>query len=927
MTDKTPGFLATRALMLPLLVLLHACGAEQPEAKKSADPYASTYRPMVAQPTLLTGATLLTGDGGRIESGDVMLADGRITAVGTALEPGNATVVDARGRWITPGLIDVHSHLGVYPAPFTPSHQDGNEMTGAVTAAVWAEHSVWPQDPGFPAALAGGVTSLQVLPGSANLIGGRGVTLKNIPGRSVMEMKFPGAPHGLKMACGENPKAVYGGQGQAPATRMGNVAGFRETWAKAAAYREKLAAAERGEGEAPDRDLAMETLVAALDGEIIVHNHCYRADEMAIMLALAREFGFRIAAFHHAVEAYKISDLLAEAGTCSAVWADWWGFKMEALDGIRENAALLDGAGACAIIHSDSEYGIQRLTQEVAKVIGAAARNGVDIPPERALRWVTENAARSLGIDSLTGTLTAGKMADVVVWSDNPFSVYARVEAVYVDGALVYTSNAAGPAPISDFSLGQNAETARTEAPNSAPEAGPIADQRSQGDTSPENSATTGPVTTAAATFAELRSVITATLNGHTSFIIRNTTLHTGGTSATLTASDVLVRDGRIEGVGQNLAIPDGLPALDGTRLRVTPGLFAAAGQIGLGEIELAGDPGDAQQRGHDFGAGFDVADAFNPRSLQIVENRIEGVLHAVLAPTPGAPDDGLEGGGVLNGLVAVASLGTPFEAPRRGAAVAVTLGEMGAWVGGGSRTAALLTLRRALDEARDYAVNRDAWRRSERRDYANSVADLEALQSVLTGAVPLLVRVDRASDIRTLVALAQTYGLRVIIEGGAEAWLEAGALAAANVPVILSPALNLPNSFDHLRARRGAAADLAAAGVRIAFTDPDATGHNARNLRQMAGIAVADGLDWDAALRAITLTPAEIYGSAATTGSIEPGKAADLVLWAGDPLQPASLPVGVVAEGALLDHESRQTELRDRYAAQGDARPPAWRH
>jgi imidazolonepropionase-like amidohydrolase len=407
-----------------------------------------------ATTTLVTGATVLTGAGERIDDADILFSDGKIVEVGVGLKAGNAEVVDASGKWVTPGVIDVHSHLGVYASPGTQSHSDGNEATAPVTAEVWAEHSVWPQDPGFTTALAGGVTSLQILPGSANLIGGRGVTLKNLPGRNVMDMKFPGAPYGMKMACGENPKRVYGSRSQAPATRMGNVAGYRAAWIAAADYRDKLTAAEKGQGEAPMRDLQLETLVGVLNGEILVHNHCYRADEMSVMLEIAREFGYKITAFHHAVESYKIADLLAEADTCSAMWADWWGFKMEAYDGIRENAAIVDRAGACAIIHSDDEIGIQILNQETAKVIGAAARAGVDIPPERAIQWITKNAAKSLGVDHLTGTLEAGKMADIVIWDGSPFSVYTRAERVYIDGALAYERGNEAVNPVTDFTLG-----------------------------------------------------------------------------------------------------------------------------------------------------------------------------------------------------------------------------------------------------------------------------------------------------------------------------------------------------------------------------------------------------------------------------------------------------------------------------------------
>ena len=358
------------------------------------------------------------------------------------------------------------------------AHQDGNEATDPVTAGVWAEHGVWPQDPGFATALAGGVTTLQVLPGSANLIGGRGVTLRNVPATTMQAMKFPGAPHGLKMACGENPKRVYGGKGRAPSTRMGNVAGYRQAFADAQDYRRQLEryeaelaaweAQQSGEGRKrrdaapqrppvpPKRDLRLETLLGAMDGDIQVHIHCYRADEMAVMLDLAREFGFKVAAFHHGIEAYKIADRLAAEGVCGALWADWWGFKMEAYDGIWENLAFVDApARGCAIVHSDSAEGIQRLNQEAAKAMARGQRAGLDIPPERAIRWVTSNAARSLGIEREVGTLEPGKRADVVIWNRDPFSVYALADRVYLDGALAYDRAAPPGLPDSDFLLGQ----------------------------------------------------------------------------------------------------------------------------------------------------------------------------------------------------------------------------------------------------------------------------------------------------------------------------------------------------------------------------------------------------------------------------------------------------------------------------------------
>lgn len=439
-----------------------ACGTAHAARKPSSfvdDPYPSTYERIAAPPVLIRNATVLTGTGERLDGADVLMRDGRIEAVGRGLSAEGATQVDGTGKWVTPGIIDVHSHLGVYASPNVNAHSDGNEMTSPVTANVWAEHSVWPQDPGFAAALAGGVTAMQILPGSANLVGGRGVTLKNVPAVTYQAMKFPGAPWGLKMACGENPKRVYGGRGTAPGTRMGNVAGYRAAFIEAAEYRDK----RNGEEEGGKRDLKLDTLAGAIEGDIQVHIHCYRADEMATMLDLADEFGFRVAAFHHGVEAYKIADRLAEAGTCGALWADWWGFKMEAFDGIQENIALVDRPeGGCAIVHSDSAEGIQRLNQEAAKVMAHAGQVGIDIPPERAIRWLTSNAAQSLGILEQTGTLEAGKMADVVVWNGMPFSVYAKAEQVYVDGARVFDLNDRSRQPASDFMLGHGATDAQS---------------------------------------------------------------------------------------------------------------------------------------------------------------------------------------------------------------------------------------------------------------------------------------------------------------------------------------------------------------------------------------------------------------------------------------------------------------------------------
>ena len=463
---------------MPLFLALFTALFGFSAVKAQPEAFPSTYTAPPSKPVLFRNATILAGDGQRHDNTDLYIEAGRVGWIGEGETAPETLVVDASDRWITPGLIDVHSHLGVYPSPGVAAHSDGNEATAPVTAEVWAEHSVWPQDPGFPRALAGGVTAMQILPGSANLFGGRGVTLKNVPSTSYQGMKFPDAPYGLKMACGENPKRVYGGRNQSPSTRMGNVAAYRSAWIRAQRYQADWdrynkavedaaeAAADDSSGASvasalltntpPRRNLELDTLAGALRGDLLVHMHCYRADEMLTILDMAEEFGYRVGTFHHGVEAYKIADELADNDVCGALWADWWGFKIEAYDGIQENIALVDRPeGGCAIVHSDSDEGIQRLNQEATKAMLRGNRAGLSIPPERAIRWITLNAAKSLGIDDQTGSLSAGKMADVVLWNQDPFSVYAKPLQVYIDGVLRYERDNPELNPQSDFELGQ----------------------------------------------------------------------------------------------------------------------------------------------------------------------------------------------------------------------------------------------------------------------------------------------------------------------------------------------------------------------------------------------------------------------------------------------------------------------------------------
>lgn len=402
---------------------------------------------------------------------------------------------------------------------------------------------------------------------------------------------------------------------------------------------------------------------------------------------------------------------------------------------------------------------------------------------------------------------------------------------------------------------------------------------------------------------------------GAETVVVRGATVHTMTKAGTLENATVVIADGRVRAVGAEAAVPDGAEVIDGAGLVVTPGLFDAWGRMGIVEIGAVDGTNDAATSDESLGAAFNVADAVNPRSALIEVNRVEGITRSLVAPRARAS--------LIAGSASVIDLGGPGDwLVRSPAAMVVQLGERGADLAGGSRAAASLRLREALQDARDYARHRSAFERGARRDYARSRLDLEALQPVLDGKVPVLALVDRASDIEAVLRLQREFKFGLVIAGATEAWLVADALAAAEVTVILDPLVNLPGSFESLHATGENAARLHAAGVTVAFGTGDS--HNARNLRQAAGNAVARGLPWDAALAAATVSGARAFGLDA---GIAPGAAADLVVWDGDPLELSSHPVAVFIDGRRVPMTNRQTELRDRYLPRDDGAPrPAYR-
>lgn len=403
---------------------------------------------------------------------------------------------------------------------------------------------------------------------------------------------------------------------------------------------------------------------------------------------------------------------------------------------------------------------------------------------------------------------------------------------------------------------------------------------------------------------------------------IQNARVYTmaGDSAGRIDDGDVIIRDGVVAGIGQNLPVPAGARVINAQGRIVTPGLFAPWSQIGLYDLDLDEEANDASTDS-DFAdaAALDAADAFNPAVTQIAINRAGGVTRAVTAPAPGVKMFG--GQGALVDLS-----GAPGSLFRSAAMQSVAMGANGIGYNGGTRLGNWAALRGALDEARAYAANPAAYAMRPRQG-GLSLADLKALGPVAQGRQPLVVMANGAADIRVLIKLKAQYGVNAIILGGTEAHLVAGELAAANIPVVLNPWVNLPSQFESLAATQANAAKLQAAGVVIAFYDPPSGSNNLRLLPQLAGNAVANGLAYEAALRALTINPAKIYGVADRFGSIEIGKAGDIVVWDGDPLETSTRPIAVLIDGRVTSLKNRQTMLRDRYKdlKRGD-RPFAYR-
>lgn len=453
---------AARLLRLAASALLFAAASAVPARPGAPDPYPSTYRAGHAS-LAIVGAHVLTGEGQDLPEATVLVREGRIAAVGKDVSvPAGVPVIDGRGKWVTPGIVDMHSHMGAMSTPSTTLTELTSEVSAPLTPEVWVEHSIRVDDASFARAREAGVTVVQVLPGSANVIGGRSVILKNVPSATVEGMKLPGAPQGLKMACGENPWRIYGRQGRAPSTPMKALEMMRSAFLQAKDYARKWKAydAARAAGmraEEPRTDLAMDTLADALDGRLRVNIHCYRSDQMAQLINLSHEMGFRITTFHHAVEAYRIPRLLVQEGIGVAAFVSptgGGGEKMETQGAIPENGAFVTHAGGLFAIHSDHQLMVPNLASDAGRLMALSNRMNWPVSRGEAMRWLTINPAKLLGIDRQTGSLAPGKDADILLWNGDPFSIYSTPEQVFVNGAKLFDRNEPS-GPDSDFAIGR----------------------------------------------------------------------------------------------------------------------------------------------------------------------------------------------------------------------------------------------------------------------------------------------------------------------------------------------------------------------------------------------------------------------------------------------------------------------------------------
>lgn len=820
---------------------------------------------------LIKNGTLLTVTNGILPNTDLLIQKGKITVIGKNLPaPAGIAVIDATGKVVSPGIVDAHSHIALDAI---------NEGTDSITAEVRMHDVINTDSVSIYRGLSNGVTSSLLLHGSANAIGGQSVVVKMKFKRTADEMIIPDAPRMIKFALGENVKQSNGnGDGtRFPNTRMGVEAVYRRAFTEGKKYAELWAAYDKRKATNPNavpprHDLRLETLADILAGKIWVQCHSYRSDEMLMMVRLSQEFKFKLAALQHGLEAYKIAPEIASAGVGVSTFADAWAYKVEAFDAIPYNAALCTRAGVLTSVNSDNSAGTYRLNIEAANSMKYGGLN-----ENEALRLITINPAKQLGIDKRAGSLEIGKDGDVTIWDGHPLSVYSKVRATLVEGELFYQRR-------DPFELDKLAVTKNV---------------------------------------LDLHPVVDKTVvlpPAHRAYAIVGATIHPVS-SADIPNGTLLMVDGRIRGVGAKVPIPAGTYIVQAKGLHVYPGLIDSGSEVGLQEIESIRATIDASEGG-EFQPDLLAATAVNPGSEHIAIARNNGITAVAVRP----------GGGTISGQMAVMDLAgwtTEQMRVKNNVALQVNFPESGR--GGAGRFAAFLSPEQ-LQQIRD----RDNIRTRQLRDYfdkAKRYAIARALQGpailveptweamipYVTGKAPVVFSVGSAAGARKAIQFAEELGLKPILAGGSDIWKAADLLASKKIPYIYEIPINNSitgiaptNDYDPTDTPWAAPAILQRAGVKLAFQTH--SGPEAKNLPRQVGIMCAYGLPHEAALRALTLGAAEILGVADQMGSLEPGKLANLIVTDGDPLEVSTNVQRLFIAGKPLPLESKHTRLYNLY-------------
>ena len=807
----------------------------------------------------------------------IMIVEGKkIIAVGKQDDiqvPQGAIVHDLPDAVIIPGLVDTHSHIGIWSRPSVPANVDGNESTGPVQPALRALDAINANDPGIRMAVAGGVTTANIMPGSGNVIGGQTLYVK-LRGESIEAMRIQDDKTlgGLKMANGENPKG-YGRKGQAPFTRMKVAALQREQFVKAREYQQKWQryrdAREGDKATQPELDIALEPLVEVLEKKRTVHFHCHRADDLLTALRIADEFGFDIV-LQHATEGYRIVEELAKKKIpVSLTLVDSPGGKLEVMGLLDENAAILDQAGVLVALNTDDAITESRFFLRTGSI---AVRGGMT--EAAALRAITINAARMLRLDHRIGSLERGKDADFVVLSGPPFSVYTKVLSTYIDGMRHFdrASKREWTYQVGGFAL---TDLSKLPAVSELPK----------------------PLSTVKTPNAPAIDDPTKPMK---SYAIRAGRIHTA-TGAPINDGVILVEDGRIKAVGptNQLGIPKGVPIL--AAAEVTPGLIDSHSVCGLsGAFNVSADQ-DQDETSDPNQADLRVLDGFNPNDPHLDFLRANGVTVIHTMPGRACVIAGQTGIFRTSGTTVTQSL------IRFPAGMLVNLGESSK--GGGkfpqTRMASANLVRNTLTQAKNHFEKKERTRNLK----------LDALEPMLGGKLPVIFSAQRADDIATGLRIADEFKLKPILTLTNEGYLIADRLRESKAPVIVHPAMQRAGtSMETLNAFTGNAAFLADRKVPITLgTAFEGYVPKTRVLRAEAAMAAVEGLGHDRAMRAITIDAAKLLAIDADYGSIAPGKVADLVLYDGDPFENATHVVFTISQGKVV--WSRDEYLKLPYA------------